>query len=365
MVPKTHEYLFSFLDADLDRLEAYAQAYLECLDGDREADQGALQRIFEELFALHPFFRTCPANAAALMNHFFASYIVSRWPEDEALQLAAMKKVYVDRHLEGADIAEWLDTAVRDDNTRIFETLYQLQERMREWVFIALDNSNAALAKLTGAQRNAMYCLLYGGQYTPILETTVEKNMRLPHGLRQMSARLDFEDGFHDSILQGLEQMRKDPAVTPDHVMELIQAVAETAEDSECHTYLIAQLEDLLSYEIYGMTQTDMRIKRCKNCGRYFIVDKGNVEYCDRIAAGETKPCNEIGKVRTYEQKIAKGGSAMALYRKAYKTHFARIRTGAMTKEEFDVWKGEATVKRLLVESGDMSLDEYAVWLKK
>ena len=112
MVPKTHEYLFSFLDADLDRLEAYSQTYLECLDGNREADQGAVQRIFEELFALHPFFRTCPANAAALMNHCFASYIVSRWPEDEDLQLAAMKKVYVDRHLEGTDIAEWLDTAV-------------------------------------------------------------------------------------------------------------------------------------------------------------------------------------------------------------------------------------------------------------
>jgi len=365
MVPKTHEYLFSFLDADLDRLEVYAQTYLECLDGDREADQGALQRIFEELFALHPFFRTCPANAAALINHCFASYIVSRWPEDEDLQLAAMKKVYADRHLEGTDIAEWLDTAIRCENGRVFETLYQLQKQMREWVFIALDNSNAALAKLTGAQRNAMYCLLYGGQYTPMLETTVEKNMRLPHGLRQMSARLDFEDGFHDSILQGLEQMRKDPAVTPDHVMELIQAVAETTEDSECHTYLIAQLEDLLSYEIYGMTQADIRIKRCKNCGRYFIVDKGNVEYCDRIATGESKPCNEIGKVRTYEQKIAKGGSAMALYRKAYKTHFARIRTGAMTKEQFDIWKGEATVKRLFVESGDMSLDEYAVWLKK
>jgi len=365
MVPKTHEYLFSFLDADLDRLEVYAQTYLECLDGDREADQGAVQRIFEELFALHPFFRTCPANAAALMNHCFASYIVSRWPEDEDMQLAAMKKVYVDRHLEGTDIAEWLETAVRDENCRVFETLYRQQERMREWVFIALDNSNSALTKLTGAQRNAMYCLVYGGQYTPMLETTVEKTMRLSHGLRQMSARLDFEDGFHDSILQGLDQMRKDPSVTPDYVMELIQAVAETAEDSECHTYLIAQLEDLLSYEIYGMTQDGMRIKRCKNCGRYFIVDKGNVEYCDRIAAGESKPCNEIGKVRTYEQKIAKGGSAMALYRKAYKTHFARIRTGAMTKEEFDVWKGAATVKRLLVESGDMSLDEYAVWLKK
>lgn len=365
MVPKTHEYLFYFLDAALDRLEAYAQTYVECMDGGKEADQGAVQRMFEELFALHPFFRTCPANAAALMNHCFASHIVSRWPEDEAMQLTAMKKMYVDRYLEGTDIAEWLDTAARNEGSRIFDTLHQLQDRIQKWVFIALDNSNSELAKLTGAQRNAMYCLLYGGQYTPLLETRVEKNMRLPHGLRQMSARLDFEDGFQDGILQGLEQMRKDPSVTPDKVMELIQAVAETAEDSECHTYVITQLEDLLSYEIYGMTQADMRIKRCKYCGRYFIVDKGNVEYCDRITPGETKPCNEIGKMRTYEQKIAKGGSAMALYRKAYKTHFARIRTGAMTKEQFDIWKGEATVKRLFVESGDMSLDEYAIWLKK
>ena len=62
---------------------------------------------------------------------------------------------------------------------------------------------------------------------------------------------------------------------------------------------------------------------------------------------------------------VSIGDTAMALYRKAYKTHFARIRSGTMTKEQFDIWKGEATVKRLFVESGDMSLDEYAGWLKK
>ena len=66
-----------------------------------------------------------------------------------------------------------------------------------------------------------------------------------------------------------------------------------------------------------------------------------------------------------YEQKIAKGGTAMALYRKAYKTHFARIRSGTMTREQFDAWKDEATAKRLDVETGILDMDEYATWLKK
>lgn len=113
------------------------------------------------------------------------------------------------------------------------------------------------------------------------------------------------------------------------------------------------------------MTREDVRIKRCKNCGRYFILEKGNLEYCDRIAASETKPCNEIGKSRTYEQRITGGSSAMALYRKAYKTHFARIRSGNMTREEFDRWKAEAADKRRLAESGKLDFDEYATWLKE
>lgn len=134
---------------------------------------------------------------------------------------------------------------------------------------------------------------------------------------------------------------------------------------TEARTYIAETLEALLKLEVYSMTREDVRIKRCKNCGRYFILEKGNLEYCDRIAAGETKPCNEIGKSRTYEQRITGGSSAMALYRKAYKTHFARIRSGNMTREEFDRWKAEAADQRRLAESGKLDFDEYATWLKE
>ena len=189
--------------------------------------------------------------------------------------------------------------------------------------------------------------------------------MQLPYSARLLEINMDFDDKYEQAVLQGLQQMQNTPNVTPECVLGLIQEAGKIDEDCEIHTYITQTLEDLLKYEVYGMTMAEKRIKRCKNCGQYFVVGKSNVEYCDRIAAGETKPCNEIGKSRTYEQKIAKGGTAMALYRKAYKTHFARIRSGNMTREQFEQWKDEATAKRIDVENGELNLDEYASWLKK
>ena len=54
----------------------------------------------------------------------------------------------------------------------------------------------------------------------------------------------------------------------------------------------------------------------------------------------------------------------MAVYRKAYKTHYARIRSGNMTRDEFDAWKDEATGKREDVEAGRLDFSDYTLWLK-
>ena len=52
IVPVTHEYLFNALDADLNRLEAYAQNYMACLDNGADPDKAIMQRIREELSSL-------------------------------------------------------------------------------------------------------------------------------------------------------------------------------------------------------------------------------------------------------------------------------------------------------------------------
>ena len=55
----------------------------------------------------------------------------------------------------------------------------------------------------------------------------------------------------------------------------------------------------------------------------------------------------------------------MQIFLELLKTHFARIRSGTMTREQFDAWKDEATAKRQDVETGILDMDEYATWLKK
>ena len=365
IVPVTHEYLFNALDADLNRLEAYAQNYMACLDNGADPDKAIMQRIREELSSLHPFYRVCPANATATINKAFASFIKSKYPESTEAQKAAMAKVLEVKYLHQPDVAYWLDNAVTSPTEQIFSELFRIQEDIRRWVFLVLDNTNPDLAKLTSIQRNGLYSLVYGNAYTPLLETKVQKSTQLPYNVRLLGINMDFDEQYEQAVLQGFRQMQETPTATPECIKELINDAANMTGDCEIHTYVLDSLEDLLKYEVYGMTQAEKRIKRCKNCGRYFVVDKGNMEYCDRIAAGETKPCSEIGKSRTYEQKIAKGGTAMALYRKAYKTHFARIRSGTMTREQFEAWKDEATTMRQKVESGILDMDEYAIWLKK
>ncbi len=326
-----------------------------------------MQRMFEELFALHPFFRSCPAEAAALINLALCGYIRSELEGDRDAQITVLNRICTTSYTGSFDV-EWLlenSTAMAPDG-HIFETLHELRSHISAWMLFTMDNTNPELAGLTGVQRTAVYSLIFGSEYTPLLETSVQKDILRPTALRQLSSELDFDDMLADEVWEDVRRLREDPsAAISESLKRVISTIGQITEDCECHTYVTHSLEDLLKLEVYNMSQEGVRIKRCKYCGRYFVLEKGNMEYCDRIAPGESRPCSEIGKTRTYEQRITGGNSAMALYRKAYKTHFARIRSGAMTRDEFEVWKAEAAQKRLLAENGEMDFEEYALWLKK
>jgi hypothetical protein len=370
MIPKTHEYLFRFLEADISRIETYAQSYLGCIDAEHPensvtGDATILQRMMEELFAIHPFFATVPANASAEINAAFAGYIKKQFLDNEELQIRLLSLLCTDQYLGVKNVEHWLEMApLMEDH--VFGSLFHLQKSISTWIFMTLDNTNPDLAKLSSKSRIGLYGLLYSGEYMPILKSHMELNILRPQSFSGFGAGLDFDEKATFAVYESISKMQSTPALpAPDCIQALLTAAEQITEDCERRTYVTETLEDLLKLEVYGMAREDIRIKRCKNCGRYFILEKGNLEYCDRIAAGETKPCSEIGKTRTYEQRITGGNSAMALYRKAYKTHFARIKSGSMTREEFDLWKAEATEKRKLAESSKLDFNEYAAWLKE
>ena len=119
----------------------------------------------------------------------------------------------------------------------------------------------------------------------------------------------------------------------------------------------------LLFLEILSMIDSNTSIKKCKNCGMYFIVKNLNMEYCDRIAAGEEKPCSTIGSKRTFEKKL-QTDIPLKIYNRSYKTHYARVKNGIMTQSDFMTWCAEAKENLKKARNGELSVGDFDQWLK-
>ena len=110
-------------------------------------------------------------------------------------------------------------------------------------------------------------------------------------------------------------------------------------------------------------------VKKCRNCGKYFVVKNLNVEYCDRPIdddeeSDDHRTCSDVGPKRSYQKKLEQD-QPLKFYERSYKTHYARIKSGKMSKAEFFEWQKEAKEKLELVRSDNYDFEEFKLWLKK
>lgn len=114
---------------------------------------------------------------------------------------------------------------------------------------------------------------------------------------------------------------------------------------------------------IFSLPITGYHIKRCKNCGNYFITNNRNTSYCDRINKfGEC--CSVVGSSHLFQQKMEED-EALKLYTRAYKTHHARLRKKKMTQEDFYDWCSNAKRNLDKVRKGELDISIFKEWLKK
>jgi len=127
--------------------------------------------------------------------------------------------------------------------------------------------------------------------------------------------------------------------------------------------YQVDTLSQMLELEITKMLENNIRFRKCKRCGKYFIM-KGNynTKYCSRITEGETRSCQELAAIENYKQKV-EGDAVLQLYNRYYKRYAARARAGSITANSFKKWKYEAVVKRDQCIEGSVSLEEFDRWM--
>ena len=127
---------------------------------------------------------------------------------------------------------------------------------------------------------------------------------------------------------------------------------------------------DIIYYFTSYFLKNDVKFRKCKYCGKYFVPETARMDYCTRKIEGSTKTCRDLGSVKNYQAQ-AFNHEAAKIYNRAYKTMFSRMKyqTNPLTEEEFKEWAVEARKLRdkCIPESSDYenNLETLKIWLDK
>ena len=120
--------------------------------------------------------------------------------------------------------------------------------------------------------------------------------------------------------------------------------------------------------ELYEMTEIESTaIKRCKNCGKFFVPDNRVDElYCSNIYENN-KTCKEVGPFRT-KQKLMQENDDLRIYRNVYQKLLLRTRRNPNNEQyenDFNEFKQKNAELKEKIEKGKMTQKEYMEWLEK
>ena len=121
-----------------------------------------------------------------------------------------------------------------------------------------------------------------------------------------------------------------------------------------------------LVYLIFARcASSGIKPRRCGCCNKYFIPSNPIAKFCDRKAPDSSgKTCREVGARKRYGEKT-KNDPIITIYNRAYKTRYARMTNGRMTREQMNIWKTQASSLREKALSGAISAEKFEDKLSK
>lgn len=128
--------------------------------------------------------------------------------------------------------------------------------------------------------------------------------------------------------------------------------------------YEIHNFYNLLFLELYFILQEKTYLKKCKNCGKYFLTTNSAVIYCDNVFE-DNKTCREIGASKVFTKNLEKD-EAYNLYRKVYKKKQALAKSkGGSFEIEYNLFKNQGKDKKNAYKLKEISKEEFMKWLNR
>lgn len=111
----------------------------------------------------------------------------------------------------------------------------------------------------------------------------------------------------------------------------------------------------------------NIEIKKCKNCGKFFVPEKRSDElYCNNIFEND-KTCKEVGPFKV-KQKLMEENNDLKVYRNVYQKLLLRTRRNpdnTQYETEFIAFKKKNAELKEQINNGEISQEEYINWLNE
>lgn len=244
------------------------------------------------------------------------------------------------------------------------------QKTVCDMLYFILDIKAQDVCNLTKPQRIWLFANLFPDGYSEMNTTRKLSFCSKPRFRKEDNRSQEIEDSqilenifsqLHSIDSRTISKMKKETKYC-------FKLAVKTAEDIQTASifseYEIYSLWQLLYLEVFYMIQKGAMIRRCKNCGKYFVVTNRKIVYCNRIDKVTGERCSDIGSKAAYKNKLNED-NVLKVYNRAYKTHFARYKNNIITKDKLDNWRIEAKKKLEQVREGELDIAAFQTWLKK
>lgn len=154
-------------------------------------------------------------------------------------------------------------------------------------------------------------------------------------------------------------------SITPKIVREYLEnAIIDINDGPVFHTSYLSNILYVSLLEI--ASNKDIKIKTCKNCGKYFIPIKNTEKYCDIAYYENEQTCKMIGATNSYTKR-RKTVEGIRFYRNNYQRRLMQAKRSddEQVKLAFENWKTLAKLKIKKFNNNEVSEDELLDWMRK
>lgn len=210
---------------------------------------------------------------------------------------------------------------------------------------------------------------------------TFLKNLKLPYNADFLKGDDDEEDEI-DKIIDDKNGIEQTDINAPYDLTDINCFMERITLDFDLFRFLLGKI-DIYEYNVpYGfysesifsilglefkefMACKNHTIRKCKNCGYYFIpTNLKETKYCNEEFEDTGKTCRHIGKNLAYKKSL-KDDKVLDMYRKRYMSLASSVSHYGTDKaiEKFETYKKDGNIMKSKYINKEISADEFEKWI--